>query len=579
MKKLLFLLFIPLLISCGKNEESEITSSVIDTNAPNADKIFKETGCKPTDAENIIRCMLFTDKQDVKYLYGSKNRDGKECFWFAQFDSNGKQNWEIVNKGTLSTYASMPQIINNGNIVVGNVSYTNILPSGLYPVLIEPKNGKYKQVTVRENYIYSDILVYDDFFLCIVSQKELDLNPNALEWYAQINNDGGVMYQGECMNIPSAKSLFINESLFINMTSTKIAKESIKCSDPTFWEYPVNLPKDAKYEMELSLSGDEINAIYNVTLANGEQQIMKYKLSCTTGKEPVKVAGITLPNAQDITLGEELYLKAHIIPEDASITDLIWQSSDENIATVDSDGKIKGISKGECTITVTTVDGNYQATCNVRVKLPTEVTGVLIEPETVEILQGTTRQLIATVLPTTAINKKIYWSSSDENIVSIDQSGNITGKAIGTANITVQTEEGKYTATSVITVVDFTKYINLGFSAAVIVTNGYVTGSILSIIRNNSQEAINITKMEITDGFGNMFGSASNLLPKIIAPGESYSLGSDKFKQIYRPIFLWYFEAGGKTYCVHHQFDSSTPTSLKSNKGSIGTEYVTLKKK
>lgn len=173
----------------------------------------------------------------------------------------------------------------------------------------------------------------------------------------------------------------------------------------------------------------------------------------------------------------------------------------------------------------------------------------------------------------------MHWSSSDESIASVDQNGNITAKAIGTTNIIVQTEEGNYTATCVITVVDITRFINLGFSAAVIITDGYVSGSILSIIKNNSNETITITKMEITDGFNNMFGNASHLLPKTLAPGESYNLGSDKFNKIYYPIFLWYFELEGKTYCVHHQFKGSTPNMQESSKRNIGTGYVILEEK
>ncbi|MEI3467715.1 MAG: Ig-like domain-containing protein [Bacteroides intestinalis] len=578
MRKLLFLLFIPLLISCGKDQDRDLVSFVTNDSA---DKIFKATGCMPTDAENVIKVNLYTDNQGVKYLYGSKNKEDCECFWFAQYDADGKQKWEIVNKGKQSTYASIPQTINNGSIVIGNVVYenTSFNINGIYPILIEPKSGKYKQIKVDEKYFYSEVFAFDRFFFCDISQKELHLMPNAKKWSVQIDNEGEIMYEEGSMNIPSGKAVFIDNFLFINMTPTSITKESIKSSKSRIWEFPIKLPENTKCEMELSLNEDEINAVYNMTLANGEQQIIKYKLSYTTGKEPVRVTGITLPSTQNIAIGEELYLKATIIPENASVTNVTWQSSDEDIASIDTDGKLKGISKGECTITATTLDGNYQAICHIQVKKPTEVSGILIDSEAAEILLGTTKQVTATVLPATAINKKVHWSSSDESIASVDQNGNITAKAIGTTNIIVQTEEGNYTATCVITVVDITRFINLGFSAAVIITDGYVSGSILSIIKNNSNETITITKMEITDGFNNMFGNASHLLPKTLAPGESYNLGSDKFNKIYYPIFLWYFEYEGKTYCVHHQFKGSTPNMQKISKKNIETGHVILEEK
>ena len=147
MRKLLFLLFIPLLISCGKDQDRDLVSFVTNDSA---DKIFKATGCMPTDAENVIKVNLYTDNQGVKYLYGSKNKEDCECFWFAQYDADGKQKWEIVNKGKQSTYASIPQTINNGSIVIGNVVYenTSFNINGIYPILIEPKSGKYKQIKV-----------------------------------------------------------------------------------------------------------------------------------------------------------------------------------------------------------------------------------------------------------------------------------------------------------------------------------------------------------------------------------------------------------------------------------------------
>lgn len=559
MRKLLFLLFIPLFISCGKDEAFENTA----TNTENIlDEIKRTTGCIPTDAESIVKYKSFTDNQNIKYLFGSKNKDAQECFWFAQYDANGKQNWEIVIKGDVSSFAYMPTVINNGNVVVGNVAYSDIPSSnGIIPVMIEPKNGKYKQIKIRENYFYTDVFAFDDCFFCSINQHELLVNMYAKEWYVQLSNSGEIMYQADCMNIPSGKPLFINEHQFINITPTKVSKESLKCSEGLYWEYPVSLPENSKCEMNLSLDGDDISAIYNIVLTNGEQKTIEYKLSCNTGKEPVRVTGVKLPDIQAITIGEELYLKAQVIPENASVTDLIWQSSDNNIATVDSEGKIKAISIGECNVTVSTVDGNYQDMCNIHVKSITEVSGVIINPTSDEIYLGTTKQLVASVLPSTAINKGIHWSSSDESIVSVDQNGNITANATGTAIISVETIEGNYTAACAITVYDITRFIGLGFSATVTITGKYVTGSILSTISNNSEETITITKMEITDGYGNLFANASSGVPKTLKPGDSYSLGSNNFNHVYFPIFLWYFECKDKSYCIKHQYPNSITTS------------------
>ena len=66
-------------------------------------------------------------------------------------------------------------------------------------------------------------------------------------------------------------------------------------------------------------------------------------------------------------VGDEFTLKATIKPADAKNKAVKWESDKTDVATVNNDGKVKGIAAGEATITVTTVDGNKKATCKVTV--------------------------------------------------------------------------------------------------------------------------------------------------------------------------------------------------------------------
>lgn len=85
-------------------------------------------------------------------------------------------------------------------------------------------------------------------------------------------------------------------------------------------------------------------------------------------KKDPKVDGVTLSvKTQSIKVGEEFTLKATIKPADAKNKAVKWESDKTDVATVDNDGKVKGIAAGEATITVTTVDGNKKATCKVTV--------------------------------------------------------------------------------------------------------------------------------------------------------------------------------------------------------------------
>lgn len=80
------------------------------------------------------------------------------------------------------------------------------------------------------------------------------------------------------------------------------------------------------------------------------------------------------------------------------------------------------------------------------------VTGVGIAPASLAINVGDTSTLIATVVPTTASNKSVTWSSSDDEVATVSANGVVTGVTAGTTTITVTTADGSYTDTCEVTV-------------------------------------------------------------------------------------------------------------------------------
>lgn len=81
-----------------------------------------------------------------------------------------------------------------------------------------------------------------------------------------------------------------------------------------------------------------------------------------------------------------------------------------------------------------------------------KVTGISINEQSVSLKQGETFQLIATVQPDNATNKKVIWSSSNEAVASVNQDGLITANSVGEANITVTTEDSGFSTTSIVIV-------------------------------------------------------------------------------------------------------------------------------
>lgn len=80
------------------------------------------------------------------------------------------------------------------------------------------------------------------------------------------------------------------------------------------------------------------------------------------------------------------------------------------------------------------------------------VTGVTVDPAEVTLTSGKTKQLTANVTPENADSKAVTWSSSNEEVASVSNTGVVTAKKAGTATIKVTTEEGRKTATATITV-------------------------------------------------------------------------------------------------------------------------------
>ncbi|MEX0274400.1 MAG: Ig-like domain-containing protein, partial [Flavobacteriaceae bacterium] len=165
----------------------------------------------------------------------------------------------------------------------------------------------------------------------------------------------------------------------------------------------------------------------------------------------IPVTGVSVsPTSSTLEVGQTTDLTATIEPSNATNTTVSWSSSDSDVATVDSNGKITAIGSGAATITVTTEDGDLTATADITVVIP--VTGVNVSPTSRTLEVGQTATLTATVEPANATNTNISWSSSDADIATVNTDGLVTAIAEGSTTITVTTDDGNFTATATITV-------------------------------------------------------------------------------------------------------------------------------
>lgn len=351
-----------------------------------------------------------------------------------------------------------------------------------------------------------------------------------------------------------------------------------------------------------SLSSKDSEISESSESSNSEKGSSDNDSSQTVAVKSVSLDRTSLQVFDDDT---EAMLIATVYPEDATNKDVTWTSRNNNIATVDEDGKITPVNKGTTTITAKTADGNKTATCTVTVKeaitIPNHVmhglfndsstwtdkqmvnnsystseymllgvqlyaldefkihmigdawygysaiktnAGIdfdLVEqgpsddniiitttgiyniycdynydgiskghiylarvdtsplPSTVNVekielnrsglymnVRDQQFDLVATVLPNNATNKKVYWTSSDTSIATVSASGKVTANRNnnkGSTTITARTEDGNKVATCIV------------YFSAQTVPNYYLTGTIGGYSRTsyNTYKAIPLT--------------------------------------------------------------------------------------
>ncbi len=141
--------------------------------------------------------------------------------------------------------------------------------------------------------------------------------------------------------------------------------------------------------------------------------------------------------SKKVFAGDTLPLTVSYTPENASVKAVTWSSSNEKAAVVDAQGVVTGVARGNAIIRATAADGSgrsatYQLTVQQR---PESIT---LSPEDVTVNVGSTRKLKATVLPATANDKQVVWSSSDERIARVNKTGLITPVGPGECVVTCQ---------------------------------------------------------------------------------------------------------------------------------------------
>ena len=170
------------------------------------------------------------------------------------------------------------------------------------------------------------------------------------------------------------------------------------------------------------------------------------KATCTVKGKRIEVTDIKLNTTSIIReMPNTAKLAATVIPGNAHNTGVTYKSSNDKIATVSSDGTVKGVAPGTCTITVT-ANGNSSIKKTVSVKIKEKQVEKITLNATSKIMEmkvggDVTFQLKATITPSNASNKGIKWTSSNTSVATVSDNGLITCKGPGTCTITAKAKD------------------------------------------------------------------------------------------------------------------------------------------
>ena len=151
---------------------------------------------------------------------------------------------------------------------------------------------------------------------------------------------------------------------------------------------------------------------------------------------------ISQPSAE-LVIGETLLLKATVSPSNATFDGLSWTSTKPKVASVSESGLVSALSEGNTTITVMT--GGKTASCSVSVvRSSVPVYSISLNKSLLEMVEGNSETLSASVFPEDATDKTVTWTSSKEGVATV-KNGVVSAISAGEATITAKA--GNKTAT------------------------------------------------------------------------------------------------------------------------------------
>ena len=184
------------------------------------------------------------------------------------------------------------------------------------------------------------------------------------------------------------------------------------------------------------ISGSSLNGlkagetILTAASAQDPETVLRYRLLVI--QRPTRIT-VTAP-AKSVAVGQTIALTAEYTPDTTTLKEVTWSSLDEKTATVDENGVVTALARGNARIVAVSKDGSkIRANLSIRVvQNPEEIT---LDKTELTVAAGKNAMLRATVLPKNADDRNVLWSSTDESVATVNNQGRVNGIALGDCEI------------------------------------------------------------------------------------------------------------------------------------------------
>jgi len=440
------------------------------------------------------------------YSNGSILHEGYDNFTRILNLSNLINEWDNIHASLFVKLMNNPDFRRDFTNTIMDLYNVNFHPNIAFPQLDEIAN-KYKPLLpdFYRRWV-GDPWKTPNEWVSDMKRYMTDIRPALIYNYLPAHFD-----TGSVSNV-TLISILPNVPITINTVTPSLISGS--WTGQYFQKYPVQITAGnapAGYEFEnWTITGGTPSSYTaqsaTVSLTDNVIITANYKL---TAPADIPVTNVTLNKSSlTLTTGNSETLTANVAPSNATVKLISWTSSNYNVASVNSGGRVTAIGSGTAVITAATVDGSKIASCNVTVN--PAINSVSLNYTSFNFGIGSTRKLTVAFNPSNAPNKNITWSSGNTGVATVSGDGTVTGKAKGTAIITVTTVDGSRTA-----------------SCTVNVTDSYDIFNITNLLADKSVDVL-----DSQNKFNNLFGSQGYIRSNGEYAGNKYHSSVGNYKEL-----------------------------------------------